>query len=84
MPKQILAASPLLQHLARDVPATLAAKPALLVWGMKDFAFQAKRILPRPQATFPDKVVVELPAARHYIQEDAPQQIADAIARRFG
>jgi haloalkane dehalogenase len=84
MPKQILAARPLLERLAREVPATLAAKPALFAWGMKDFAFKPKRILPRLQATFPDHTVVELPEAKHYIQEDAPEQIADAIAARFG
>jgi haloalkane dehalogenase len=76
MPRQILAARPLLQRLARDVPATLGSKPVLLVWGMKDFAFKARRMLPRMQATFPDNVTVELPHARHYIQEDAPGEIA--------
>ena len=84
MPKQILAARPLLERLAREVPAKLGSKPALLVWGMKDFAFTAKRMLPRLRATFPDHVVVELPNAKHYIQEDAPDRIADAIATRFG
>jgi haloalkane dehalogenase len=84
MPKQILAARPLLETLARDVPAALGGKPALLVWGMKDPAFKAKPLLPRMQATFPDNVTVELPNAKHYIQEDAPTEIAEAIARRFG
>jgi haloalkane dehalogenase len=51
---------------------------------MKDFAFKPKRTLPRLQATFPDHVVVELPTAKHYIQEEAPDEIADAIAKRFG
>lgn len=83
MPKQILAARPLLERLARDVPAKLESKPALFVWGMKDFAFKPKRFLPRLQATFSDHAVVELPNAKHYIQEDAPDEIADAIARRF-
>jgi len=84
MPRQILAARPLLQQLARDVPAKLGAKPALLVWGMKDFAFQPGRILPRMQAAFSDSVTVEVPEARHYIQEDAPAEIAQAITSRFG
>jgi haloalkane dehalogenase len=84
MPRQILAARPLLQRLARDVPATLGAKPALLVWGMKDFAFKPTHILPRMQATFPDNATVELPHAKHYIQEDAPEEIAQAITKRFG
>jgi haloalkane dehalogenase len=84
MPKQILAARPLLERLAHDVPTTLGTKPALLVWGAKDFAFPLRRGLPRMQATFPDNVTVELPTANHYIQEDAPDEIAQAITRRFG
>ncbi|MGK2853899.1 MAG: haloalkane dehalogenase [Microbacteriaceae bacterium] len=81
LPKQILAARPLL---ARDVPATLGGKPALFVWGMKDFAFAPGRTLPRMRATFPDHVVIELPNANHFMQEDAPDRIAAAIIDRFG
>lgn len=84
LPKQILAARPLLARLAKDVPATLGAKPALFVWGMKDFAFTPGRTLPRMRATFPDHVVIELPGANHFIQEDAPDRIAAAILDRFG
>lgn len=84
MPKQILAARPLLARLAREVPAKLGAKPALLVWGMKDFAFRPGPMIPRMRETFPDHVLVELPGAKHFIQEDAPDQIAGAIAERFG
>jgi haloalkane dehalogenase len=84
MPKQILAARPLLERLSREVPARLGAKPALLVWGMKDLAFRPKVFLPRMCSTFADHVVVELPAAKHYIQEDAPDEVAEAIAKRFG
>jgi haloalkane dehalogenase len=84
MPKQILAAHPLLDRLARDVPATLGSKPTLLVWGMKDLAFRPGPSIPRMRATFPDHVLVELPDAKHYIQEDAPSRIADAIIDRFG
>lgn len=83
MPKQILAAGPLLERLSREVPARLGTK-ALLVWGMKDMACRPKAILPTMRATFPDHVVVELPGAKHYIQEDAPDEIAEAIAKRFG
>ena len=83
MPREILGARPLLQRLARDVPAKLGSKPALFVWGMKDFAFRPSRNLPRMQATFADHQVVELPKASHFIQEDAPAEIADAIIARF-
>ncbi|HUH72275.1 MAG TPA: haloalkane dehalogenase [Mycobacterium sp.] len=84
MPKQLLAARPLLARLAREVPAKLGGKPALLVWGMKDFAFRPGPTIPRIRATFPDHVLVELPRAKHFIQEDAPDEIAEAIIERFG
>jgi len=84
MPKQLLAARPLLERLAGDVPAKLGAKPALFVWGMKDFAFKPGPSLPRMRAAFPDHVLVELPDAKHFIQEDAPDEIAAAIIERFG
>jgi len=84
MPKQILAAHPLLERLGREVPAKLGAKPALFVWGMKDFAFRPGPTLPRMRAAFADYVLVELPAAKHFIQEDAPDRIAGAIVERFG
>lgn len=84
MPKEILAARPLLERLARVVPETLGAKPALLVWGMKDLAFRPSVILPRMRATFRDHVVVKLPNAKHFIQEDAPGAIVQAINARFG
>jgi haloalkane dehalogenase len=32
---------------------------------------------------FTDQVVVELPKAKHYIQEDAPDEIITAIINRF-
>jgi haloalkane dehalogenase len=83
MPKQIVAAYPLLERLSREVPARLGSKPALFVWGMKDFGFRPS-MLCRLAAAFPDHVAVVLPNANHYIQEDAPDTIADAIAKRFG
>jgi haloalkane dehalogenase len=84
MPKEILAARPLLERLATEVPAKLGAKPALLVWGMKDFAFRPGPNLPRMRAAFSDHVLVELADAKHYIQEDAPERITEAILDRFG
>jgi len=83
MPRQILGATPMLERLAREVPEKLGTKPALIVWGMKDFGFRPS-MLPRMRATFPDHMVVKLPNAKHYIQEDAPDQIANAIVKRFG
>jgi haloalkane dehalogenase len=51
---------------------------------MKDPAFKPGRTLPRMRAAFPDHVLVELPGASHFIQEDAPGEIAAAIVERFG
>jgi haloalkane dehalogenase len=84
MPKEILAARPLLERLARDVPATLGSKPALFTWGMKDFAFPPGRNIPRMRSAFDDHVLLELPDANHFIQEDAPALIAESIIDRFG
>jgi haloalkane dehalogenase len=83
LPKEILAAKPLLERLARDVPATLGSKPALLVWGMKDPAFRPGPNIPRMREAFRDHVLVELPDAKHFIQEDEPARIAHAIVDRF-
>ena len=83
-PRQLRVAGPWLKELAEAVPAALGEKPLLLVWGMKDFAFQANWALPRWKATFRDHVLLELPNAKHFIQEDAPEEIAAAIRERFG
>ncbi|MFI9504079.1 haloalkane dehalogenase [Nocardia sp. NPDC052566] len=82
-PREIRAARPLLERLARDVPALLGDKPALAVWGMRDMVFRPNACLPRLRATFTDLEIVELPHARHFIQEYAPDTIATAIAKRF-
>lgn len=84
MPKQIRAAKPLLERLSHEVPAKLGGKPALITWGMKDRGFRARSTIPRMRETFADHEVVELRRANHYIQEDAPEEIAAAIMRRFG
>jgi haloalkane dehalogenase len=84
MPKQIVAARPLLARLSQEVPARLGEKPALIVWGMKDWGARFKTMVPRMQSAFADHLVVELPGGHHYIQEDAPDEIAEAISKRFG
>lgn len=83
MPRQIREARPLLGRLEREVPERLGGKPALIVWGMEDFGFRPRACIPRMRVSFRDVELVELPRAKHYIQEDAPAEIGDAIARRF-
>ncbi|NKY26090.1 haloalkane dehalogenase [Nocardia gamkensis] len=82
-PREIRAAGPLLDQLARDVPVLLGDKPTLLVWGMRDMVFRPNACIPRMRAAFRHLDVVELPRARHFIQEHAPDVIAAAIAQRF-
>jgi len=83
-PRQLLAAREWLAGVERRVSDALASTPALLVWGMRDFAFPPRAHFPRLRRTFRDLEVVELPGAKHFIQEDAPRAIAAAITRRFG
>ncbi|MBA3586552.1 MAG: alpha/beta fold hydrolase [Chloroflexi bacterium] len=83
MPKQIVDATPLLERLSHDVPNKLGSKPALITWGMKDIGFRPAMIK-HMRASFSDARVLELSHAKHYIQEDAPAAIAEAIVERYG
>jgi haloalkane dehalogenase len=82
-PRRIVASAPWLATLAEAVPRVLGEKPLLLVWGMRDRAFTPGKCLPRWRASFRDVVVVELPRAKHFIQEDEPESIASAIVARY-
>jgi len=81
-PRELIASGDWLEDLDSQVKANLASKPALLVWGMKDQGF-SRRFLTRMEGVFSDRVVVELPHAEHFIQEDAPNEIITAIIVRF-
>ncbi len=83
-PIQIRAARPWLADLERRVGAELTEKPILLVFGRKDPALGSRKIIDRWQDTFTNAEYLELPDAGHYIQEDAPDEIAAAIRKRFG
>ena len=82
-PKEIRASKPWMGQLERRVKQNLSDKPMLLVWGMKDPAFGRGGILQRWEAEFPDAEVIRLPDAGHYIQEDAPAEIVDAITAAY-
>ncbi len=82
-PKQIRASGLWLAELEQRVQATLTDRPILLVQGKKDPAFGSERTLDRWRSTFPDHRVVVLPEAGHYIQEDSPDAIVQAIIERF-
>jgi haloalkane dehalogenase len=76
-PREILASRSLLADIERDLPK-LRDRPALIVWPTKDIAFREperkrwEQILPRHRT-------VMLERAGHYIQEDAPEEIVEAI-----
>jgi haloalkane dehalogenase len=51
---------------------------------MRDSAFRPADVLPRLRSSFSDATVVELEQAGHYFVEDAPNEVAEAVADRFG
>jgi haloalkane dehalogenase len=77
-PRQLIAAAPYLREVERNLPR-LADRPALIVWGTKDFAFQdaAREHFER---IFLKHRTVLLQNASHFLQEDAGDEIAKAIA----
>ena len=68
------------EGVARTVPHTTAIPACGQLPGNRT---RPNWALPRWKATFRDHVLVELPDARHFIQEDAPEEIAVAIRERF-
>jgi haloalkane dehalogenase len=84
MPREIRAARPLLERLTRDVHERLREVPALAVWGMRDPVFRPRVCLPRVRAAFTDVEIVEVARAGHFVLEDAPGRIVEAIVERFG
>lgn len=83
-PRQIVDATPLLAELERAVPRELGSKRVLITFPMRDLAFPAKQTIPRMRQAFSDVEVVELRDAKHYFVEDAPDEVARAVAERFG
>jgi haloalkane dehalogenase len=55
----------------------LKGMPALVVWGLKDAAFQPS-LLERWRATLPQATVVELPVG-HWPQEESPDKVTPAM-----
>jgi haloalkane dehalogenase len=82
-PRQIVAATPWLAQLADAVPRELGAKRVLITFPMRDVAFRPDDVLPRMRQAFSDAQIVELPQAKHYFVEDAPDEVSEAIVGRF-
>ncbi len=77
LPKQVTGSSSWLGRIRDGLPA-LAARPVLIVWGMKDIAFREKE-LNRWERTFPGARSIRLSFAGHFVQEEAPDELAYAI-----
>ena len=78
-PKQVVAASDWLADLWSR-RAALNPIPKLFVWGMKDIAFRPKE-LAKWRAAFPDAEVVALEDVGHFVQEEAPDRLWEAVDR---
>lgn len=76
-PREILASRDYLAEVERNL-RRLRHLPALIVWGDRDVAFRDAQRL-RFEALFHRHRTVVLRGAGHYIQEDAPEEIASAI-----
>lgn len=76
-PVQLMNSSQWLGRLERDVEDRLSNVPILLTWGLHDLMF-TRPFMERFRETFKLARVVRLDA-KHYIQEDAPKEIAAAI-----
>jgi len=74
---QLISASPWLAQLRTDVEARLQNVPLLLTWGLHDHLF-GRTFMERFRETFRTVELRRLDA-KHFIQEDAPGEIASAI-----
>ncbi len=76
-PKQIVGSTPWLGEIWNRI-GVLKDKPALFVWGMKDVAFREKELL-QWQAALPNSDTVRLPTVGHFVSEEAPQELGEAV-----
>ncbi len=77
LPSQIMDALFWLGEIAHAAPRMLGKVPLLLTWGVQDFAF-TPRFMDRFRSDFKN-VTVRRIDARHYVPEDAPEEVAEAI-----
>ncbi|MDR2366529.1 MAG: alpha/beta fold hydrolase [Deltaproteobacteria bacterium] len=63
--------------------ARLAAKPTLIAWGLRDFVF-SKPFLDDIRARRPQAEVTALPRAGHWLLEDEPGAILQAVSAFLG
>ena len=76
-PRELVRSSGWLRDLAEDVPRILGNVPLLLAWGVRDIAFPPD-MMDRFREDF-RLVKVSRLEAKHFIQEDCPAEISEAI-----
>ena len=76
-PRQLIRATAYLREVEAGLP-TLADRPALIVWGMADFAFREQQ-RQRFERAFPNHKTIKYPDASHFLQEDVGERIAEEI-----
>ena len=80
-PRELIAATPFLRKVEAGM-AGIGKLQALIVWGEQDFAFgELER--QRFESIFPNHSTILLPDAGHFLQEDAPAEVAAAIRHAF-
>ena len=77
LPGQMLDASFWLAEIAHAVPRVLGRVPLLLAWGVHDLVFST-HAMNRFRRDFADVTVHRIDSG-HYVPEDAPEELADAI-----
>ena len=80
-PGQLTAAHDFLLAIEEKLPI-LSDKPALILWGERDFAFKEFEHA-RFRTIFPKHRDITLRNAGHFIQEDAPEEICAAITQWY-
>ncbi len=85
-PREITRSSAWLAEVTAHLPR-LRRHPALILWGSRDFAFRAGE-RGRFEELFPEHQTVDLARAGHFIADDAPDEVIEAIRHwhraRFG
>jgi haloalkane dehalogenase len=76
-PGQIIKSTAWIDQIWQTI-SELNGKPKLIVWGMKDIAFREKE-LKLWQSTFPEAQTVRLSSVGHFVQEEAPDELAEAV-----
>jgi haloalkane dehalogenase len=76
-PRQLTAATSYLTEVERALPS-IADRPALIVWGARDFAFREQQRV-RFETAFPTHRTIIYPDASHFVQEDVGDKIAAAF-----